>query len=449
VSQAAQLLESVRRADWVRRTGRITRFIGLTVESQGPDVRLGEICEIHSRTGAAVTSAEVVGFAEGRVLLMPYEDLVAVSVGSEVVATGESAHVCAGPHLLGRIIDGFGQPLDGKPLSATGVARRPLHPAPINPLERGEVCEVIETGVRAIDTLLTIGRGQRIGIFSGSGVGKSTVIGMLARAVQADVTVIALVGERGREVKAFVESGLAAEARAKSVVVAATSDQPALVRRRAAFLATAIAEHFRDAGRDVCLVMDSVTRVAMAQREIGLASGELPTARGYTPSVFALLPRLLERGGARGAGGSITALYTVLVEGDDLQDPISDTVRSILDGHIVLSRPVAQRGRYPAIDVTQSISRLTSTIVPEADLRTITDAVKALALYESSRDLIEVGAYKPGTNAAVDRAIRLVPQIEQFMAQRPEESEPRAAAMARLRTILAAPASPPKEVRPS
>ncbi len=448
MSHAAQLLQAVRGADWVRRTGRITRFIGLTVESQGPDVRLGEICEIHSRAGAAATSAEVVGFSEGRVLLMPYEDLVGVSIGSEVVATGESAHVRAGPHLLGRIIDGFGLPLDGKPLVAGSAARRPIQPAPINPLERGMVRAVIETGVRAIDTLLTIGRGQRIGIFSGSGVGKSTVMGMLARQVQADVTVIALVGERGREVKAFVEAGLSAEARAKSVIVAATSDQPALVRRRAAFLATAIAEHFRDEGLDVCLVMDSVTRVAMAQREIGLASGELPTARGYTPSVFALLPRLLERGGAREAGGSITALYTVLVEGDDLQDPISDTVRSILDGHIVLSRPVAQRGRYPAIDVTQSISRLTSSVVPETDLRTIADAVKALALYESSRDLIEVGAYKPGTNAAVDRAIKLVPQIEQFMAQRPEESEARSAAMARLRTILGGPASP-REVRPS
>ena len=437
MSRAAHLLEAVRNADWVRRTGRITRFVGLTVESQGPDVRLGEICEIHSRARGAATSAEVVGFTEGRVLLMPYEELQGVGIGSEVIATGETAHVRPGQHMLGRVIDGFGLPLDGKPMPAGGSARQPIHPVPLNPLDRGMVLEVLETGIRAIDTLLTIGRGQRIGIFSGSGVGKSTVMGMLAREVQADVTVIALVGERGREVKTFVETGLSAEARAKSVVVAATSDQPALVRRRAAFLATAIAEHFRDQGLHVCLMMDSVTRVAMAQREIGLASGELPTARGYTPSVFALLPRLLERGGVRGAGGSLTALYTVLVEGDDLTDPISDTVRAILDGHIVLSRSVAQRGRYPAIDVTQSISRLTSSIVADADLRVIGDAVKALALYETSRDLIEVGAYKAGTNSGVDRAIKLVPEIEQFLAQRPQESERRGPAMARLRAILA------------
>ena len=436
MSRAAHLLEAVRNADWVRRTGRITRFVGLTVESRGPDVRLGEICEIHSRARGSATSAEVVGFAEGRVLLMPYEELQGVGIGSEVIATGETAHVRPGRHMLGRVIDGFGLPLDGKPMPAGGSARQPIHPAPLNPLDRGMVLEVLETGIRAIDTLLTIGRGQRIGIFSGSGVGKSTVMGMLAREVQADVTVIALVGERGREVKTFVETGLSPDARAKSVVVAATSDQPALVRRRAAFLATAVAEHFRDQGLHVCLMMDSVTRVAMAQREIGLASGELPTARGYTPSVFALLPRLLERGGVRGAGGSLTALYTVLVEGDDLADPISDAVRAILDGHIVLSRSVAQRGRYPAIDVTQSISRLTSSVVTDADLRVIGDAVKALALYETSRDLIEVGAYKAGTNAGVDRAIKLVPEIEQFLAQRPREGEKRAPAMARLRAIL-------------
>ena len=298
------------------------------------------------------------------------------------------------------------------------------------------VREVLETGLRAVDALLTVARGQRIGIFSGSGVGKSTVLGMIARQVQADVSVIALVGERGREVKTFVEQGLSPAARKKSIVVAATSDQPPLVRRRAAFLATAIAEHFREQGLHVALTMDSVTRVAMAQREIGLASGELPTARGYTPSVFALLPRLLERGGVHASGGSLTALYTVLVEGDDLADPIADSVRSILDGHIVLSRAIAQRGRYPAVDVTQSVSRLSSAIVNEAEGRLIAEAVKLLALYESSRDLIEVGAYRAGTNTAVDRAIKLVPELEQFMAQRPDEAESRAAAMERLRVIL-------------
>lgn len=436
MSRAVRLLETIRSADWIKRTGRIVRSVGLTVESEGPDARLGEICEISSRARGRTTLAEVVGFSEGRVLLMPYEDLIGIEAGSEVMASGETAHAMAGPHLLGRVIDGFGMPIDGRPLPLSG-AKYPLYPPPLNPLERGTVQDVLESGVRAIDTLLTIARGQRVGIFSGSGVGKSTVLGMIARQVKADVSVIALIGERGREVKTFVDSGLSADARARCVVVAATSDQPALVRRRAAFLATAIAEYFRDQGLHVCLTMDSVTRIAMAQREIGLASGELPTARAYTPSVFALLPRLLERGGVASNGGSLTALYTVLVEGDDMADPIADTVRSILDGHIILSRAVAQRARFPAIDITQSISRLTSAIVSESERLLIAEAVRLIAQYESSRDLIEVGAYRAGTNAAVDRAIKLVPELEKFMAQRPDEVETRAAAMERLRLLLA------------
>lgn len=435
MSRAARLLDTIRAADWIKRTGRIVRSVGLTVESEGPDARLGEICEISARGRGNRTLAEVVGFSEGRVQLMPYEDLAGIESGSEVMATGETAHANAGQHLLGRVIDGFGSAIDGRPLLASGV-KYPLYPAPINPLERGMVTDVLECGVRAIDTLLTIARGQRVGIFSGSGVGKSTVLGMIARQVKADVSVIALIGERGREVKAFVESGLSPQARARSVVVAATSDQPALVRRRAAFLATAIAEYFRDQGLHVCLTMDSVTRIAMAQREIGLASGELPTARAYTPSVFALLPRLLERGGVAAKAGSLTALYTVLVEGDDMADPIADTVRSILDGHIILSRSVAQRGRFPAIDVTQSISRLATAIVTEAEGRLMAEAVKLIAQYESSRDLIEVGAYRAGTNAALDRAIKLVPELDKFIAQRPDEVEPRSAAMERLRRLM-------------
>lgn len=435
MSAVTRLSEAVRAADWIKRTGRLVRSVGLALESEGPDARLGEICEISSRVHGSRTLAEVVGFSERRVLLMPYEDLVGVEAGSEIMATGETAHVVAGDHLLGRVVDGFGRAIDGQPMAATG-AKYPLHPPPLNPLDRGTVREVLETGVRAIDSLLTVARGQRIGIFSGSGVGKSTVLGMIARHVQADVMVIALIGERGREVKAFVESGLSAEARKRCVVVAATSDQPALVRRRAAFLATAIAEYFRDQGKQVCLTMDSVTRVAMAQREIGLASGELPTARAYTPSVFALLPKLLERGGASMNGGSLTALYTVLVEGDDMTDPIADTVRSILDGHVVLAREVAQRARFPAIDITQSVSRLASSIVTSAEQELITDAVRLLAQYESSRDLIEVGAYKAGTNTQVDRAIKLVPELEKFLAQKPDEVEPRAEAMQRLRKIL-------------
>jgi flagellum-specific ATP synthase len=437
MSRAAALLEQVRGGDWVRRIGRIVRFVGLTVESTGPDARVGEICEIHARGRRGVTLAEVVGFSEQRVLLMPFGDLQGIEIGSEVIATGRSADVAVGPELLGRVIDGFGQPLDEAPMSEPEM-RHSLYPPPLNPLQRGMVREVLETGIRAIDTLLTLGRGQRVGIFAGSGVGKSTVLGMLAREVHADVSVIALIGERGREVRAFVEEGLSDEARKRSVVVAATSDQPPLVRRRAAFLATAISEHFRDAGLHVCLTMDSITRVAMAQREIGLAAGELPTARGYTPSVFTLLPRLLERGGVRGAGGSLTALYTVLVEGDDVNEPISDSVRSILDGHIVLSRDIAHRGRYPAIDIPRSISRLASSLVSERERTVVADAVKLLATYETSRDLSVVGAYRAGTTPTVDRAIELVPVLEQFLAQRPEEREALAEACARLEGLLAA-----------
>jgi flagellum-specific ATP synthase len=435
---AARVMEAVRSADWVRRVGRVTRFVGLTVESRGPDAQLGELCNIVPGGDAPPTTAEVVGFEGSHLLLMPYEDPAGIRIGSEVIATGRSAQVRAGEHLLGRVIDGFGAPLDEGELAATGTACA-IYPPPINPLQRGMVVDVLETGIRAVDTLLTVARGQRVGIFAGSGVGKSTVLGMIARQAKADISVIALVGERGREVRAFVEDGLSPAARARSVVIAATSDQPPLVRRRAAFLATAIAEYFRDRGQHVCLTMDSVTRVAMAQREIGLASGELPTARGYTPSVFSLLPRLLERGGVRAQGGSLTALYTVLVEGDDLEDPISDSVRSILDGHIVLSRKIAQRGRYPAVDITQSVSRLASSIVPEAENRLIGEVTRLLALYETSRDLIEVGAYKVGTNNELDRAIRLTPLIERFLAQQPAELERRGIAMERLRRLLEEP----------
>jgi flagellum-specific ATP synthase len=407
------------------------------VESRGPDAQLGELCNIVCGAEDAGTLAEVVGFSGSHLLLMPYEDPAGIRIGSEVIATGRSAQVRAGDHLLGRVIDGFGTPLDDGAMDPAAGTTCAIYPPPINPLHRGMVCDVLETGIRAIDTLLTVARGQRVGIFAGSGVGKSTVLGMIAREAKADVSVIALVGERGREVRSFVENGLSPAARAKSVVVAATSDQPPLVRRRAAFLATAIAEYFRDRGQHVCLTMDSITRVAMAQREIGLASGELPTARGYTPSVFSLLPRLLERGGVRAQGGSLTALYTVLVEGDDLEDPISDSVRSILDGHIVLARPIAQRGRYPAVDITQSVSRLSSSIVSEAQNRLIAEVTRLLATYETSRDLIEVGAYKAGTNSEIDRAIRLTPLIERFLAQKPAEIEPRALAMERLHRLLA------------
>jgi flagellum-specific ATP synthase len=435
MNPATQLMQEVLHADWIVRSGRVTRLVGLGIESAGPDAQLGEVCEISSSHSAARIPAEVIGRSDGRVQLMPYEDLQGIAVGSEVIATGQRAYALAGRHLIGRVIDGTGAPLDGKPLAPQGV-RRPLYPSPINPLSRGSVCEVMQTGIRAIDTLLTLARGQRIGVFAGSGVGKSTLLEMLARQVQADVTVVALVGERGREVKAFIER-LPTEVRARTVLIAATSDQPPLVRRRAAFLATAIAEYFRDEGLSVCLTMDSLTRVAMAQREIGLAGGELPTARGYTPSVFSLLPRLLERGGVRAQGGSLTALYTVLVEGDDIDDPISDSVRAILDGHIVLSRAVAQRGRYPAIDISRSVSRLASIAAMPEEHRCATEATELLMLYETARDLIEVGAYRAGTNPKLDRAVHLVPKLEGFLAQTPEDTDSRAGALQRLRQILA------------
>ena len=429
------LLSRIRRNDWLRRSGHVRRVSGLSVEASGPVARLGELCSISSDRGGL--SAEIVGVGEGRVILMPYESVAGITVGSCVTASGHMPHADVGSHLLGRVIDGLGRPLDGKALPR-GESARTLYPMPINPLERAPIREILETGVRAIDALFTIGRGQRVGIFAGSGVGKSTLLGMLASQVRSDVMVVALVGERGREVQAFVQDGLSEADLSRTIVVAATSDQPALVRRRAAYLATAIAEYFRELGRDVCLLVDSVTRVAMAQREIGLAGGELPTARGYTPSVFHELPRLLERPGALRNGGSITGIYTVLVDGDDFDEPISDAVRATLDGHIVLSRPVAQRGRYPAIDLTRSISRLATSLVPAGERNVVAGVSQALAQYESSRDLIELGAYKSGSNPALDRAIRVAPEVERYFTQSPGQFSARQAGMIELSRILAA-----------
>jgi flagellum-specific ATP synthase len=341
----------------------------------------------------------------------------------------------AGAALLGRVIDGFGAPLDGAgPIHVT--AHTPLYPEPLNPLRRSAKVVGFETGVRAIDTFLPLARGQRVGIFSGSGVGKSTLLGMIARRVQCDVSVIGLIGERGREVRAFVENGLSADARARSVVIVATSDQPPLVRRRAAFLATAIAESFATAGQSVCLTLDSLTRIAMAQREIGLAAGELPTSRGYTPSVFSMLPRLLERGGVREGGGALTALYTILVDGDDFTEPVTDAVRAILDGHIILSRAIAQRGRFPAIDVPRSVSRLASAVLEPEHAELVAEAGRLLAAYEESRDLIELGAYRAGSNKTTDQALRHYAALEVFLAQRPTEASNRGEALVQLGRIL-------------
>jgi flagellum-specific ATP synthase len=426
---------AVRGADLMRRAGRVTKCVGLIVESSGPQAFLGEVCELRSRDRAPVP-AEVVGLRDGKVLLMPFGDLRGIAAGAEVVATGRPFGAPVGDALLGRVVDAFGQPLDGRPLPRLDEAphvRGEAH----NPLARSRIREVLETGVRGIDCLLTLGKGQRLGIFSGSGVGKSTLLGMIARNAKADVNVIALIGERGREVLDFIERSLGAGGLARSVVVVATSDQPALTRCHAAQTAMAVAEHFRERGRDVVLFMDSITRFAMAQREIGLAAGEPATSRGYTPSVFGALPRLLERAGTAQGKGAITALCTVLVEGDDLNDPIADAMRALLDGHIVLSREIAAEGRYPAIDVLQSASRLLPDLVSPAERVLVTRAIAALAVHARSRDLVEVGAYRAGSNAELDAALKLLPALHAFLRQDRDEQHRRADGMAKLRDVFA------------
>jgi flagellum-specific ATP synthase len=428
-------ISAVRNTDLVRRTGRVSQFFGLVVESIGPDVFLGEVCEIYSRSQGAPIMAEVVGLKDGKVLLMPYGELRGIGLGSEVIATGRPVQIPIGEELLGRVIDAFGQPLDGRPLPPL-KSHYQLKAEPLNPLSRTRIEEVLETGVRPIDALLTMGRGQRVGIFAGSGVGKSTLLGMVARNMKADINVIALIGERGREVLDFIEKNLGREGLARSVVVVATSDQPALVRSRAAYAATAIAEFFRDKSMDVVLIMDSITRFAMAHREIGLAIGEPPTSRGYTPSVFAILPKLLERCGTSDSGGSISAIYTVLVEGDDMNDPVSDSVRSILDGHIVLSRELANHGHYPAIDVLASVSRLMPDLTSKEERQLVQRAVTALSIYQKNKDMVELGAYRAGSNAELDAAIKLIPDINKFLCQEMDQSVSRADTMTRLRTIL-------------
>ncbi len=374
---------------------------------------------------------------DGKVLLMPYGDLRGIAAGSEVIATGRPAGIPIGDALLGRVIDAFGRPLDGKPLQVAG-AQSHFRLEPHNPLSRSRIREVMETGVRCIDCLLTLGKGQRVGIFSGSGVGKSTLLGMIARNVKSDVNVIALIGERGREVLEFIERNLGAEGLRRSVVVVATSDQPALTRCRAAYSATAIAEHFRDQGKDVLLIMDSMTRFAMAQREIGLSVGEPPTARGYTPSVFAALPRLLERGGTSEGKGATTAIYTVLVEGDDLNDPIADSMRATLDGHIVLSRDLANHGHYPAIDLLNSVSRLLPDLASAEERELAQQTVAALSAHAKSRDLIDVGAYRTGSNPELDAALRIMPDLERFLRQGMDEVHGRRDALAQLKAAFAA-----------
>ncbi|NQT30063.1 MAG: flagellar protein export ATPase FliI [Candidatus Saganbacteria bacterium] len=407
--------KAIERADLVRVIGKVVQVVGLIIEAQVGGVSVGDICSIRLEKENRESLAEVVGFREKRVLLMPLGSTSGISPGSQVVAAGKPLMVRVSEDVLGRVLNGLGQPVDGKGAISGGVDC-PLDADPPDPVKRPRITEVIRVGIRAIDGMLTLGQGQRIGIFAGSGVGKSTIMGMVARNAEADVNVIALVGERGREVRDFIEESLGEEGLKKSVVVAATSDQPPLIRLKAAFVATAIAEYFRNQNKTVILMMDSVTRFAMAQREIGLAAGEPPTTKGYTPSVFALLPRLMERSGTSTVG-TITAFYTILVEGDDFNEPISDHSRSILDGHIMLSRDLAARNHYPAIDVPPSVSRLMTNLVSDEQKQAAGKLREVLARYAEAEDLINIGAYVKGSNPKIDYALSKIDQVNTFLKQ--------------------------------
>jgi flagellum-specific ATP synthase len=398
--------------------GTVTEVRGLVIEGTGPIVPVGS--KVLIKSGVKLTEAQVVGFNNDRVLLMPFEDPQGLSPGALISASEASTEVLVSDKLLGRVIDGLGRPIDQKPL-AVGGDLVPLYRDPPNPVTRTRIKEPFDLGVRALNTFLTMGAGQRVGIMAGSGVGKSTLLGMIAKHSTSDVNVIALVGERGREVREFIERDLGPEGLKRSVVVVATGNESSLLRIRAAYLATTIAEYFRDQGKKVVLMVDSVTRLAMAQREIGLAIGEPPSTKGYTPSVFAMLPRILERAGTSEGAGSITGLYTVLVEGDDMNEPIADATRGILDGHIVLDRKIAGRGQYPAIDILQSVSRVMSDIVPKELNQFAQDGRDILATYKDAEDLISIGAYKAGFNEHLDRAIKLYPDLIKFLKQIPEE----------------------------
>ncbi len=414
--------------------GQVAELVGLLVESNGPGGAVGDICEIQTSQGGQ-KKAQVVGFRGGRLLLMPMEETEGIQLGDRVVLRSEAALAGVGPALLGRTIDAFGTPLDSQgPITAS--EKYPLYaPAP-GPMEREPISEPLITGIRAIDSLLPCGRGQRIGIFGGSGVGKSTLLGTMVRQSSADVAVIALIGERNREVRGFIEQELGPEGMRKSVVVVATSDRPAPLRIRAAFQALAISEYFRDQGKDVLLVMDSVTRLAMAQREIGLAAGEPPSQKGYTPSVFNLLPKICERAG-RVARGSITGFFTVLVEGDDFNEPICDAVRGILDGHIILSRQLGSAGHYPAIDILNSVSRLASQIATPGQKRGMQEVREAMSAYSRSEDLINLGAYAAGANPRLDRAVQYRHQMLDFLKQPAEEASTREETLAKLESLAA------------
>lgn len=411
-----QYKKSIKNIGTFRHIGKVLQVIGLTIEADGPESSIGDLCQIYNKLGdEEYINAEVVGFKEEKVLLMPLGSMDGLKPGAIVINTNEPIRVKVGPGLLGRVLDGLGNPLDGLGEVRSHTYRNTSAQS-VNPMIKKPIDEVLPFGIRSIDAFMSVGKGQRMGVFAGSGVGKSTTLAMIARNTQADVNVLALIGERGREVREFVEKTLGEEGLAKSVVVVATSEQPSLVKIKAAFVATTIAEYFRDQGKDVLFMLDSVTRIAMAQREVGLAIGEPPATRGYTPSVFALMPKLLERTGTSDKG-TITGLYTVLVEGDDFNEPISDTVRSILDGHVMLSRDLAHKNHYPAVDVLQSISRVMTEITDPEHKQSAAKIRNLLAIYHKNIDLINIGAYVTGTDPQIDKAIELIDEINSFLCQ--------------------------------
>ena len=431
-------LEIIKGTETKKTIGRVVEIIGLIIEADGPLASIGDLCYIYPNFGYEPVWAEVVGFRQNRILLMPLGSVEGIRPGSIVESTGSSMKVGVGEQLIGRVLDGLGRPID-----TLGDIKindfRSTSADLINPLRRTRICEPLSLGIRSIDGFITVGKGQRMGIFAGSGVGKSTTIGMMAKNTNADLNVIALIGERGREVKEFIENILGEEGMKRSIVIAATSEQPSLVKIKAAFVATTIAEYFRDKGMDVLFMLDSVTRIAMAQREVGLAVGEPPATRGYTPSVFALMPKLLERTGTNDKG-TITGLYTVLVEGDDFNEPISDTARSILDGHIMLSRSMAHKNHYPAVDVLESISRVMPEVTTPEHRQAAGILRNLMAVYRQNEDLINIGAYVKGSNPTCDTAIRLMPEIDKFLKQSTQEKIDYETTIANLLSLTNAPA---------